>query len=98
MSHDVIDTLSIRPSNNALGAKVTGGGLGGCMIALVEIREEDALHLQEQLMKQGAQAVWIQSLAKGEYQMTSNIGITRAHTNIALIKYWGKENKGHSDE
>ena len=25
--------------------------------------------------------------------MTSNIGITRAHTNIALIKYWGKENK-----
>ena len=30
---------------------------------------------------------------KGEYQMTSNIGITRAHTNIALIKYWGKENK-----
>ena len=25
--------------------------------------------------------------------MTSNIGITRAHTNIALIKYWGKKNK-----
>ena len=94
VSHDVIDTLvDTAHQNNALGAKVTGGGLGGCMIALVET-EEDALHLQEQFMKQGAQAVWIQSLAKkGETQMTSNIGITRAHTNIALIKYWGKENK-----
>ena len=34
-------------------------------LALVET-EEDALHLQEQFMKQGAQAVWIQSLAKKE--------------------------------
>ena len=66
VSHDVIDTLvDTAHHNNALGAKVTGGGLGGCMIALVET-EEDALHLQEQFMKQGAQAVWIQSLAKKE--------------------------------
>ena len=66
VSHDVIDTLvDTAHQNNALGAKVTGGGLGGCMIALVET-EEDALHLQEQFMKQGAQAVWIQSLAKKE--------------------------------
>lgn len=66
VSHDVIDTLvDTAHQNNALGAKVTGGGLGGCMIALVET-EEDALHLQEEFMKQGAQAVWIQSLAKKE--------------------------------
>ena len=66
VSHDVIDTLvDTAHQNNALGAKVTGGGLGGCMIALVET-EEDALHLQKQFMKQGAQAVWIQSLAKKE--------------------------------
>ena len=66
VSHDIIDTLvDTAHQSKALGAKVTGGGLGGCMIALVET-EEDALHLQEQFMKQGAQAVWIQSLAKKE--------------------------------
>lgn len=25
--------------------------------------------------------------------MTKQIGIARAHTNIALIKYWGKRDK-----
>ncbi len=66
VSHDIIEALvSTAHENHALGAKVTGGGLGGCMIALVAT-ENDALHLQEQFMKKGAQAVWIQSLAKKE--------------------------------
>ena len=66
VSHDIIEALvSTAHENHALGAKVTGGGLGGCMIALVAT-ETDALHLQEQFMKKGAQAVWIQSLAKKE--------------------------------
>lgn len=66
VSHDIIEALvSTAHENHALGAKVTGGGLGGCMIALVATKN-DALHLQEQFMKKGAQAVWIQSLAKKE--------------------------------
>ena len=66
VSHDIIEALvSTAHENHALGAKVTGGGLGGCMIALVAT-ENDALHLQEQFMKKGAQAVWIQPLAKKE--------------------------------
>lgn len=44
-------------SEDALGAKLTGGGNGGCIIALAE-SEEHSLHLTEKLKQFGAQNVW----------------------------------------
>lgn len=48
----------------ALGAKLTGGGRGGCMIALVETKEA-AVSLTQALHSAGAHQTWIQDL--GEY-------------------------------
>src|SRR5699024_4887324 len=48
-------------SEDALGAKLTGGGNGGCIIALAE-SEEHSLHLTEKLKQFGAHAVWPFSL------------------------------------
>jgi len=41
----------------ALGAKLTGGGNGGCIIALAK-DESHSKHLTEKLIQYGAQAVW----------------------------------------
>ena len=41
----------------ALGAKLTGGGLGGCVIALAQTKEEAAL-IQEAMAKAGATKTW----------------------------------------
>lgn len=41
----------------ALGAKLTGGGNGGCIIALAR-NEVHSKHLTEKLIQYGAQAVW----------------------------------------
>lgn len=41
----------------ALGAKLTGGGNGGCIIALAK-DESHSKHLTERLLQYGAQAVW----------------------------------------
>lgn len=41
----------------ALGAKLTGGGNGGCIIALAK-SEEHSKHLAEKLLHSGAEAVW----------------------------------------
>ncbi|HEL0027313.1 TPA: mevalonate kinase [Streptococcus equi subsp. zooepidemicus] len=45
----------------ALGAKMTGGGLGGCMIALAE-RITDAQQISKKLKEEGAVNTWIQIL------------------------------------
>lgn len=45
----------------ALGAKLTGGGNGGCIIALAQ-NELHSLQLSEKLKQYGAQAVWSFSL------------------------------------
>lgn len=44
-----------------LGAKMSGGGLGGCIIALVAI-ESQAQELAERLEEKGAVQTWIESL------------------------------------
>lgn len=45
----------------ALGAKLTGGGRGGCMLALTTSKAQ-ANHLSSELKKAGAVATWIQPL------------------------------------
>lgn len=49
----------------ALGAKLTGGGHGGCMIALADT-EKNALHIAQALKEAGALNTWIYSLETGE--------------------------------
>ena len=45
----------------ALGAKMTGGGLGGCMIALADTKEK-AETISHKLQEEGAVNTWIQML------------------------------------
>ncbi|KXT74781.1 Mevalonate kinase [Streptococcus sp. DD10] len=45
----------------ALGAKMSGGGLGGCIIALAE-DEKKAKEIVERLREKGAKDIWIESL------------------------------------
>ncbi|MHC9532616.1 mevalonate kinase [Dellaglioa sp. BT-FLS60] len=64
VSHPKLDALvETSLANGALGAKLTGGGGGGCMIALVKTSEE-ALTLSHLLNRNGAIATWIQPLKK----------------------------------
>ena len=48
-------------ANGALGAKMSGGGLGGCIIALVANKEK-ASWLSQLLREKGAVHTWIESL------------------------------------
>ncbi|MDK1726411.1 mevalonate kinase [Dellaglioa algida] len=64
VSHPKLDFLvETSLSNGALGAKLTGGGGGGCMIALVKTPEE-AINLSHLLNRNGAISTWIQPLTK----------------------------------
>lgn len=45
----------------ALGAKLTGGGRGGCMLALSNSKKQ-AYHISRELQKAGAISTWIQPL------------------------------------
>ena len=47
--------------NGALGAKMSGGGLGGCIIALVASKEK-AISLADLLREKGAVNIWVESL------------------------------------
>ncbi|MEQ9809840.1 mevalonate kinase [Streptococcus jiangjianxini] len=71
-AHDLLDELGVSsPESNhlvqvarkerALGAKMSGGGLGGCIIALVHTNEE-AEQLSRILEKEGAVNTWIENL------------------------------------
>lgn len=48
-------------SNGALGAKMSGGGLGGCIIALVDNKEKAEV-IAKKLSDEGAVNTWIQNL------------------------------------
>lgn len=62
VSHDVIDKLVATALNSgALGAKMTGGGLGGCLFALADTRE-NANKISETLLKSGAKQTYIQPI------------------------------------
>ncbi|HJB22533.1 MAG TPA: mevalonate kinase [Candidatus Jeotgalibaca pullicola] len=66
VSNKELDTLvKAAKKAGALGAKLTGGGRGGCMIALVA-NEADTFALQKTLREAGAVATWVTSLKKEE--------------------------------
>ncbi|MER2063239.1 MAG: mevalonate kinase [Alkalibacterium sp.] len=53
--------------SGALGAKLTGGGRGGCMIALAD-SEQQAKIISNKLMEQGAVNTWIHALGEDNYE------------------------------
>ncbi|WP_208559167.1 mevalonate kinase [Marinilactibacillus kalidii] len=62
VSNDKLDQLvKTAIEHGALGAKLTGSGRGGCMIALTKTFGQ-AKHIANELMKNGAVETWIHSL------------------------------------
>lgn len=58
VTHEALDNLvTVATRSGALGAKLTGGGLGGCIVALAESKE-DMTRVQHALLDAGATAVW----------------------------------------
>ena len=53
--------VALSLEHGALGAKLTGGGRGGCMIALTD-NKKTAQTIAQTLEENGAVATWIQSL------------------------------------
>ena len=53
--------VAVALENGALGAKMSGGGLGGCVIALVKDSREAAT-IAHALEKEGAHHTWIENL------------------------------------
>lgn len=67
VSNEKIDRLvQVVKANGALGAKLTGGGRGGCMITLVET-EEEANKMSVFLQDAGATKTWIHPLGVNDY-------------------------------
>lgn len=61
VSHPRLDLLvKTALDNGALGAKLTGSGLGGVMVALAQT-EKDAIKISQKLLKNGAKNTWIYS-------------------------------------
>lgn len=59
-----LDTLvAVAREHQALGAKLTGGGRGGCMIALADSKER-AQEIAVALQEAGARQTWIQYLGE----------------------------------
>lgn len=62
VSNDKLNHLvSVAMRNEALGAKLTGGGRGGCMIALAATKDE-AIKLSNRLILNGAENTWISNM------------------------------------
>ena len=67
VSNDKLDLLvTTAKKSGALGAKLTGGGRGGCMIALVDTAEK-AQKVANDLTSAGATETWIHFLGANNY-------------------------------
>ena len=55
------DLVELALENGVLGAKMSGGGLGGCVIVLIKEKKE-AEDLARLLREKGASNIWIESL------------------------------------
>lgn len=67
ISNDFLDVLiETARDSGALGAKLTGGGRGGCMIALAQTKTK-AQEISKALLQAGAAATWIQGLGVHTY-------------------------------
>lgn len=60
-SPEIDHLISVAKANGALGAKLTGSGMGGCIIAISDNLKQAQI-IQKQLLENGAKSVWIQSL------------------------------------
>lgn len=62
VSDDILEKLvETAVAHGALGAKLTGGGKGGCIIALTAC-QEDAIEIASKLKQNGAQNTWFYDL------------------------------------
>ena len=67
VSNERLDTLiQLALDNGALGAKLTGGGRGGCFIVLCR-DYQNAQHIQIQLKNAGVTETWMQGLGVYEH-------------------------------
>lgn len=62
---EIENYLQVARANGALGAKLTGGGRGGCFICLVK-DQQAAQKLATTLQKHGITKTWIESLSQRE--------------------------------
>ena len=66
VSNQTLDeAVEIALDNHALGAKLTGGGRGGCLVVLAKDLQS-AKQIQEKLISYGMKRTWLQEL--GVYQ------------------------------
>ncbi len=66
VSNDNIDHLvNTALKEGALASKITGGGLGGCIITLCE-NEADAKRISDALISNGAKQTWLMDMNKGD--------------------------------
>ncbi|WEV58849.1 mevalonate kinase [Bifidobacterium sp. ESL0728] len=75
VSHPLVNHLvEAARVAGATGAKMTGGGLGGCLIALAA-DEQIAKNVKRTLLREGAREVWIHSLSAVESSDESSLGL-----------------------
>lgn len=68
ISNARIDRLvEVSRDNGALGAKLTGGGLGGSVISLCRDKNS-AEDISKELLKNGAENTWIYYMGAGDYE------------------------------
>lgn len=66
VSNTTIENLvRVSLDNGGLGSKLTGGGLGGCIITLCA-NKEDAISISEALLNKGANNTWIMNMNSRE--------------------------------
>lgn len=79
VSHPLVNHLvAAARAAGASGAKMTGGGLGGCLIALAG-DAETAKNVKRALLREGAREVWIHSLAADTNRGFDNEDAVAAH-------------------